>query len=1020
MKTYACNATGPSLIMGLLVPDSLTMQCHTGLLLSNSSSPQSEVAAPPPSFALPPAGRRLASANSTGNSSYCIFSFWSASPSVQVSCSISSCGIQPESPNFTCDTTSCHCVNDSTCGNDALVSALVQGVAGPSSVDCTPAGNCSVALSGLPITAITASCMAGECLIPSNDTFHGSQNNNNANVNQGSTVSNLHINPLVAALPAILLTLIVMLVGGFTLTHRGMWNVRLAGPPLLDSCMSSVPQADTETAKNSSEKQTMHTLEFREITVTVPMPPKLAMKKRAALRAKALARSKTSHTFYSQQTMIHKLSKTAFERLGIRTSDDVEVYETNATPAPYDAAIIAAERADLNSAAEFVASLHEGDGPGSWTVVSGCSGYAQAGQVIGILGPSGCGKTTLLGVLAGSSLELGASAEARGSVLIDGMTPTSRQQVAFVPQEDTLLPTLTVTECIRYSALLRLPRDMPLGEVHRRVDAVLSELGLRHVADSPIGGGAGIRGVSGGERRRVTIGMELVTNPGILVLDEPTSGLDSYTALTLVRLLRHLAMGDRVVIASLHQPSKDIFHSLDQVYLMGHGRLLYSGTPGDAESVLAACGVPCPKETAIAEHMLKVASSAEDIRAVLMHQQHGAGSDGASTSAVSNEASPVTATVSSFIQEEEDDEEKSIESGCDLETVTLASGVHVGGHRKEKEKGRMEKNKVGGGGGYRRQGGGAPVTTPPAAGFWRQLAVMFWRSLVDIVRNPTLLVLHVTIATVAGILVGAIFFQLSFTSVGVQNRMGATFFALAFMAFTSLTTVDLLMEERRVVVREIRAGYYSSAPYLLSKLTLDGMMLRVIPAILFWIPFYYMAGLRSGAAYASTYLFTLVAFNCTIGALSMAVTVGSSTAGQASFFMNFTLLFSLAFAGFLVNIDSIPAALRWLHTISPFYYAFEAMMTNELNGQVFQFQYQASPTSPPVQVQGVTGQTFLSTLGFVTTNTTLDLGILDVLYAAFMLLAMSLFIMRLPRQRRRTARLYCMSKLRPSRHSHAL
>lgn len=823
----------------------------------------------------------------------------------------------------------------------ALVSALVQGVSGPSSVDCTPAGNCSVALSGLPITAITASCVAGECLIPSNNTFQGSQNSN-ADVNQGSTVSNLHINPLIAALPAILLTLIVIMVGGFTLTHRGMWNVKLAGPPLLDGSLSCIPGAGS--AIISLTKQKVHTLEFRDITVTVPMPPKLAMKKRAALRAKALTRSNTSHTFYSQQTMIHKLSKTAFERLGIRTSDDVEVYDE--PPISYaDAAIIAAERADLVSAAEFVASLHQGDGPGSWTVVSGCSGYAQAGQVIGILGPSGCGKTTLLGVLAGSSLELGASAEARGTVLVDGFAPTSGHKVAFVPQEDTLLPTLTVTECIRYSALLRLPRDMPLGEVHRRVDAVLSELGLRHVADSPIGGGAGIRGISGGERRRVTIGMELVTNPGILVLDEPTSGLDSYTALTLVRLLRQLARGDRVVLASLHQPSKDIFHSLDQVYLMGHGRLLYSGAPGEAEGMLAACGVPCPADTAIAEHMLKVASSAEDIRAVLMHQQRGMGSDGASTStstgAVSNETSPVTATVSSssYIQEEEDEEEEeeeektSIESGCDLETVTLAGD---GGDKKKKIEEKKKRKVVGGGA---LQGS---VTTPPVAGFWKQLAVMFWRSLIDIVRNPTLLILHATIATVAGILVGAIFFQLSFSSVGVQNRMGATFFALAFMAFTSLTTVDLLMEERRVVMREIRAGYYSSTPYLLSKLTLDGMMLRVIPAILFWIPFYYMAGFRSGAAYASTYLFTLVAFNCTIGALSMAVTVGSSTAGQASFFMNFTLLFSLAFAGFLVNIDSIPAALRWLHTISPFYYAFEAMMTNELNGQVFQFQYQAS------------------------------------------------------------------------------
>ncbi len=238
---------------------------------------------------------------------------------------------------------------------------------------------------------------------------------------------------------------------------------------------------------------------------------------------------------------------------------------------------------------------------------------------------------------------------------------------------------------------------------------------------------------------------------------------------------------------------------------------------------------------------------------------------------------------------------------------------------------------------------------------------MFWRTLVDIVRNPTLLFLHVVLALCTGVVTGAIFYELDFTSIGVQNRMGGTFFALSFLAFTSLTTVDLLMNERTVVLREVRSRFYRPSSYLISKIALDGMLLRVIPAILYWVPFYYMAGFQYGSYYASSYLFTLIAFNCAVGAMSMCVTIGCNTAGQASFIMNFLLLFSLAFTGFLVNVNSIPAVLRWIHYLSVFFYAFEAMLSTELMGVPFTFLYTPSPGQDPLEIPDIYGDTFLVT-----------------------------------------------------------
>lgn len=393
-----------------------------------------------------------------------------------------------------------------------------------------------------------------------------------------------------------------------------------------------------------------------------------------------------------------------------------------------------------------------------------------------------------------------------------------------------------------------------------------------------------------------------------------------------MRSLRQVAAGGRVVIASLHQPSKDMFFALDQVILMGHGRILFIGRPEEAEGALAAAGVPCPPGTAIAEHMLKVASSPGDIMTMLTSKPKATGvTPVAEGLPVVVPARPPSAG-----------REPSYSEASSPSVGTESLSPEVGGIAEEKH-----------GDGVAPPDGASQQSARP--GFARQLAVMFWRTWIDIIRNPILLALHVCISVFVGVIVGAIFFNLSEDSIGVQNRMGGTFFALAFLAFTSLTTVDLLMNERSVVMREVRSGYYRPTTYLLSKLALDGMLLRLLPAILFWLPFYYMAGFRTGSAYAATNLFTLISFNCAVGALSMAVTVATNTAGQASFLMNFILLFSLAFTGFLVNVTSIPVVLRWIHYLSVFYYAFEAMLTTELNGAKFLLKYQANVSEPSIQ-----------------------------------------------------------------------
>jgi ABC-type multidrug transport system ATPase subunit/ABC-type multidrug transport system permease subunit len=1069
VKSYVCNPTGPELVVGLIVPDSLLIQCHTmagesaggGGVAATPPTPIEEPlapapapvavaafsppalipspeggASPPAAVAVPPTTEEITGAPAPGPSGgilvngtditgllndagqvlagrkrlllqdtgapYCDIGFRVQNPALQVQCKANDCALQVGSSTVSCKKTTCECEGDPTCSNNALVTSLITLVNGEAELICIPAAagtvaRCTLKLEGLPINEIQADCQASECIIPEDNGFNGS-NSTTPEVVPPPAVKNLNINPIIAAIPLMFLTLVVGFVGTYTYTHRSMWSASAAA-----AAASAAPGAASKDGKK------VKTLEFRDICVKVPMDTTTATKKHQALRQKALARHDTMHINMQamgsggSRSIAGMLSRQARHKLGFKGSED----DLQLSPQEELAAMAASESQDLTSAADFVSQLHGDPEAGTWTVVDDCNGIASAGEVVGVLGPSGCGKTTLLTSIVGSSLELGSTALMTGAVLIDGV-PRQGQDVAYVPQADTLIPTLTVAECVRYSALLRLPRNTPIDQVHSRVAGVLEELGLSHVADSPVGGSGNIRGVSGGERRRVTIGMELVTDPSIIVLDEPTSGLDSYTAINLIRSLRTVAAGGRVVIASLHQPSKDMFYALDSVILMGHGRMLFKGRPEEAEAALASAGVPCPEDTAVAEHMLKVASNPADIKAMLklkfksssaaLNTLGGPGGEAAALKALPAAATVVGAAGVDLVNGDGTSSAVTspttttagIPDGTAFAVTTPSSDAHMEAASPPEQRTLSLHNSV--------SFSNVAVEKPPRpAGFTRQLAVMFWRTSMDIMRNPTLLVLHVSIAAIVGILNGAIFYQVEPDFSGVQNRMGATFFALALLAFTSLTTVDLLMNERNVVMREVRSGYYGPVAYLLSKLALDGMLLRAIPAIVFWAPFYYMTGFRSGSAYAATCVFTMVAFNCCIGALSMAVTVGCNTAGQAAFVMNFTLLFMLVFTGFLVKISSVTPVLRWIHYLSPFFYAFEAMLSTELNGQFIDFAYQPTPDVPVTVIPNLKGETFLTSLGLSTTQTTLDIGILVALYVAFMALALGLFLFKMPR-----------------------
>ncbi|KAJ9705827.1 hypothetical protein PVL29_003773 [Vitis rotundifolia] len=214
---------------------------------------------------------------------------------------------------------------------------------------------------------------------------------------------------------------------------------------------------------------------------------------------------------------------------------------------------------------------------GSRLLLQGLTGYARPGEVLAIMGPSGCGKSTLLDALAG---RLGSNISQSGMVLVKGHQQTLAYGTSLY---DTLITALTVGEAVCYSALLELPDSMSKSEKKERADMTIREMGLQDAINTRIGGW-GVKGISGGQKRRVSICIEILTHPKLLFLDEPTSGLDS---------------------AASYYPNCEVFGLFDNLCLLSSGRTVYFGLAHAADEFFSSNGFPCPTHQNPSDHFLK-------------------------------------------------------------------------------------------------------------------------------------------------------------------------------------------------------------------------------------------------------------------------------------------------------------------------------------------------------------------------------------------------------------------------------
>ncbi|CAG9464094.1 unnamed protein product [Pedinophyceae sp. YPF-701] len=585
-------------------------------------------------------------------------------------------------------------------------------------------------------------------------------------------------------------------------------------------------------------------------------------------------------------------------------------------------------------------SVDAEDGDSERFVLRGVSIAVASGDCLGVLGPSGSGKTTFLTTVAAM---LPRGVEVSGSVTFSasGAVPSDlRDVVAFLPQEELLMPTLTVEEWMTHQARLALPVDTRADEIRARVDDAIARLRLSRVRGSRIGGGGGAagcgrRGISGGERRRCMIASSaIIPQKPVLVLDEPFSGLDSFSARSLMTDLRDLAASGRTVILSVHQPGPQLFSQLDRVLLLAQGRPVYFGPPSSVDVYFGGCGVERPRGESVADFMLHAVSDPEQLSALLRR--------------------PNVVDVSW--------EHTSRRNGAKPQSAAVCASLPVQDASRD--------------------------TRAPARSARRARAcavpILLRRQWLDMLRTPNLLALQFSLMCGVGLLGGLVFWRLGMDTQGAQDRAGAVFFALTLSGFAALTAVDPFLRSRALLTWEMVHGLYRPWEYAVVHAALDTLALRALPAVAFCTPLYFMAGFQLSAPKILAFYGVVGIFSAVSGSLALVLGTVSPSVSFANLLLVVFLLLSLILAGFLVNVSSLAAWVAWLRWISPIYYALETLVANEFDGLVITFQ------AAGYSLTQVPGAVFVETLGLSMDNALRNTCVLCGMYAGLLPVAAGL------------------------------
>ncbi|KAJ8649626.1 hypothetical protein MRB53_002649 [Persea americana] len=530
-------------------------------------------------------------------------------------------------------------------------------------------------------------------------------------------------------------------------------------------------------------------------------------------------------------------------------------------------------------------------------ILHGISGSADPGEVLALMGPSGSGKTTLLNLLSGRVTDTTSG----GSITYNDQpySKSLKRRIGFVTQDDVLFPHLTVKETLTYAALLRLPKTLTKQQKEERAMDVISELGLERCQDTLIGGSF-VRGVSGGERKRVCIGNEIIINPSVLFLDEPTSGLDSTTALRIVQMLHDIAEDGKTVVTTIHQPSSRLFHKFDKLILLGKGSLLYFGKASEAMVYFSSIG--CSPLIAMnpAEFLLDLANG--NVNDVSVPSELEDKVQMENSEAETRNGKPSPTIVHEYLVEAYETRVADKEKKLLLVPIPIAEDLKTKVSSPKREWG---------------------------ASWWEQYSILFWRGLKER-RHDYLSWMRITQVISTAVILGLLWWHSDCTTLnGLQDQAGLLFFIAVFWGFFPVfTAIFTFPQERAMLIKERAVDMYRLSAYFLARTTSD-LPLDLFLPVIFLLIVYFMAQLRLSVS--SFFLTMLIVFLSIVAAQGLGLAIGAlmMDVKKATTLASVTVMTFMLAGGFFVK--RVPVFISWIRYLSFNYHTYRLLLKVQYN-----------------------------------------------------------------------------------------
>lgn len=512
---------------------------------------------------------------------------------------------------------------------------------------------------------------------------------------------------------------------------------------------------------------------------------------------------------------------------------------------------------------------------GSKLILRNINGQFKSRELTAILGPSGAGKSTLLNVLAGYKCR-----DASGEILINGKQRNIkrfRELSRYIMQEDQMQPMLTVNEAMMVAANLKLGLTITRAEKQQAILEILELLRLQNTLHTRT------TSLSGGEKKRLSIALELINNPPVLFLDEPTTGLDDLSCTQCIILLKQIAQGGRTVICSIHTPSAKMFSVFDNVYIMSSGQCIYQGYGPEVVPFLSNFGLECPKHFNPADFIMEVAC-----------EEYGCFQDRLVTAIDNGRCTYSSSSKNSIKEKEEFLERISDQPIIEDDSITVDQGVSFNSQKS----------------------------------YWLMqyciLLIRMWRQMW---RDKCYLALRVVLHILVGILIGNIYLGMGGDGSKTIFNFGFYFTCIIFFMYIPMMPVLIQFpRELQLIKREHFNKWYSLSAYF-AALTTSTFPLQLCFALIYLVMVYTLTA--QPMEFGRFSLFYLICVLTAITSESLGLLISSRLSLVNAVFVGPVIsvpFMLLAVYGFGSGYDSIPSLIKFAMHFSYLRYSIEALI----------------------------------------------------------------------------------------------